>query len=299
MGAGMGAAQYALATHGLWNIAGFGGGMVGLALGVVVSRRYRGSAPAQGQGSLNGGRLAVALSAYGALIAITLLIQLVPSVRSALDRYALEVWFPALRTAQGYETPAGLGRRIAFLRHAGFILGYASFAAYWIYRRAGRYRRGAPARIVQGTLQRVLPSSLGIASMVAMAVVMAHAGMTDTLARGLAKAVGSAFPVASPWIGALGAFITGSNTNSNVVFTLLQLRTAVLLGYPQVWILAAQTAGGSVGSIIAPTKVVVGASTGGLAGQEGKVIRALAAPIGLLLAGMSALAWIFSGGLAR
>ncbi len=60
---------------------------------------------------------------------------------------------------------------------------------------------------------------------------MQHAGMTETLAQGLADATGRFFPVVSPWIGALGAFMTGSNTNSNVVFSALQMRTAELLGY--------------------------------------------------------------------
>lgn len=69
--------------------------------------------------------------------------------------------------------------------------------------------------------------------------------------------------------------MTGSNTNSNVVFGALQLRTAELLGYSAALILAAQTAGAAVASIMAPTKVVVGASTAGLAGREGDILRKL------------------------
>ncbi|NPA93740.1 MAG: L-lactate permease, partial [Chloroflexi bacterium] len=121
----------------------------------------------------------------------------------------------------------------------------------------------------------VMGSSVGIASMVAMAMVMQHAGMTETLARGLADAVGRAYPLIAAWVGALGAFMTGSNTNSNVVFAALQMRTADLLGYSAAIILAAQSAGGALGSVIAPTKVVVGASTTGMAGKEGDVMAAL------------------------
>jgi lactate permease len=128
-----------------------------------------------------------------------------------------------------------------------------------------------------------MSSSVGIASMVAMAVVMAHAGMTDVLATGLAESVGRGFPWVAPWIGALGAFMTGSNTNSNVVFTALQLRTAELLGYSVALVLAAQTAGGALGSVIAPTKVVVGASTAGMAGREGDVMRKMLVYTGLLV----------------
>lgn len=111
--------------------------------------------------------------------------------------------------------------------------------------------------------------------MVAMATMMQASGMTETLAQGLADAVGKAFPLVAPWIGALGAFMTGSNTNSNVVFAGLQMRTAELLTYSLAAILAGQTAGASVGSVAAPTKVIVGANTAGLAGSEGDVLRAL------------------------
>ena len=111
--------------------------------------------------------------------------------------------------------------------------------------------------------------------MVSMAAMMQGSGMTEALAQGLADAVGSSFPLIAPWIGAIGAFMTGSNTNSNVVFAALQMRTAELLAYSVPAILAGQTAGASVASVVAPTKVVVGASTAGMAGKEGDVLRAL------------------------
>jgi lactate permease len=77
--------------------------------------------------------------------------------------------------------------------------------------------------------------------------------------------------------------MTGSNTNSNVVFGGLQLQTAVLLGYPPAIILAAQTAGASLASVIAPTKVAVGASTAGMVGREGDVMRKLILYTGALV----------------
>jgi lactate permease len=106
-----------------------------------------------------------------------------------------------------------------------------------------------------------------------MAVVMEITGMTEALAKGLAQFMGIFFPLIAPWIGALGAFMTGSNTNSNVVFSLLQLRTANLLGYTAAIILAGQTAGAALASVAAPAKVVVGTSTADLAGREGEVMR--------------------------
>jgi lactate permease len=124
---------------------------------------------------------------------------------------------------------------------------------------------------------------VGITSIVMMAVIMQHAGMTDTLARGFSSSLGGLYPALSPWIGALGAVMTGSNANSNLVFSALQLRTSELLGLPAAIILAAQTTGGALGSVVAPTKVIVGASTAGLEGQEGDILRKLLPVICVLL----------------
>ena len=73
----------------------------------------------------------------------------------------------------------------------------------------------------------------------------------------------------------MDSFITGSNNNSNVLFGLLQMQTAQLLNLSVPLILAAQTAGASLGSIIMPAKLMVGCSTVGLTGKENTVIGKL------------------------
>jgi len=70
------------------------------------------------------------------------------------------------------------------------------------------------------------------------------------------------------------------------------MSTAELLGLSVALILAAQTSGAALGSVIAPTKIVVGASTGGMAGREGEVMRKMLVYTGLLIALMSLLAVI-------
>ncbi len=54
--------------------------------------------------------------------------------------------------------------------------------------------------------------------------------MTYVLAAGLATAAGPLYPLVAPYIGLLGAFMTGSNTNSNVVFAPLQQQAAQTAG---------------------------------------------------------------------
>jgi lactate permease len=277
----MSIAQYVVATAGLWNIAAFGGGIVGLVVGFPLARRYRGEQ--NDNGIFNLRALLIAISGYVILVVVILAVQLIPSVKSFLGQVVFQVKFPEVSTSLGFVTPAESGRNIPIFRHSGTVLAYTSILAYLIYKRAGLYKPGAVRRIVSGTVRRVMSSSVSIASMVAMAVVMEHAGMTDTLARGLANGVGSAFPFVAPWIGALGAFMTGSNTNSNVVFGALQLRTAELLGFSAAIILAGQTAGAALASVMAPTKVVVGASTAGMAGHEGDVMRKLMVYTGIMV----------------
>lgn len=280
LGLVMAVTQYIVAVAGFWNIGAFIGGIAGLLVVIPLARRYPGEE--KDNGILDGRALIIALSGYLAMMVIILSVQLAPGLREFLGRVVIEVDFPQISTNLGYLTPAGPGRKIAFFRHTGVVLGYASVVAYLIYRRAGLYQAGAVGRILNGTVRRVLPSTVSIFSMVTMAVIMEHAGMTDALARGMAS-IGGLFPFIAAWIGALGAFMTGSNTNSNVVFGALQLRTAQLLGYSAALILAAQTAGAALASVLAPTKVVVGASTAGMAGKEGDVMRRLLIYTGLLV----------------
>lgn len=294
VGTAMASAQYWLAVNGFWHIAGFGGGLVGLAIGLYLARRRQIQQAEQNPIDLEIKTVFYALASYIALILITLVIQFSAPLHEVLSGIVIQVSFPELTTSHGFSTPAGFGRIIYPLRHAGAILTYASIVSYILYRRQGLYANGATKAILQGTVRGVVKSSLSIATMVAMAVVMAHAGMTDNISRGLAESVGSLFPLISPWIGALGAFITGSNTNANVIFSLLQLRTAEMLNFRIPLILAAQTTGGAIGSVIAPTKIVVGASTAGMTGSEGTILRKLLGYMSILLVGVSGMVWMFS-----
>ena len=271
LGAVMGFVQLVVAVKGPWNTAAFVGSMAGLLASFFLARFYRGEQTQNGK--LDGKVLAVALSGYAILVIITLLVQMIPAVKHLLGGLVVQVEIPELITSLGYVTQAAASKPISLLNHAGAVLLYASILAYLVYGLAGRYNKGSVRSIIKGTVKRVQAPSISITLMVCMAVVMEAAGMTDALAHGLAQVAGMFFPLIAPWIGALGAFMTGSNTNSNVVFSLLQLRTAQLLGYPAAVILADQTAGAGLASVAAPAKVVVGTSTADLAGREGEVMR--------------------------
>jgi lactate permease len=301
LGAAMGFMQYLIAVNGLWPIAAFGASLAGLVLVLLLARCFhRVVNTSQQSPGLVWRPLLIALSGYALLVAIILSVQMIPGLKFALGRVVLHFQFPTLKTMGGllalppHITPGGSGMEIILFRHTGVVLFYAAVAAFLVYKLAGQYRPGAGKRIITSTIRSVLFPSLSILLMVCMAVIMQNAGMTEALANGLAAGTGSLFPIAAPWIGAVGAFITGSNTNSNVVFTALQMRTAQLLGISIPAVLAAQTAGAGLASVLAPAKVVVGTSTAGMAGQEGEVMRRLIGYTLIMVIFISVLAWISS-----
>ncbi len=276
VGATMAATQFFVVTHGLWAIGGMMGGLAGLAVGVTWARlRHRAGTPLEGErpDRANAGMpVGWALLPYILLVVIVLVAQ-APPVKAALGQVVVRVHFPDLTTGRGWTTPAEEGRSINIFGHAGALLTYASLVTYLIFRRRGYYEKGAVGRIAHSVVRKALRSSLGTAAMVGIAVTMGHAGMTHLLAQGVAQVAGRWFPLAAPFIGVLGAFMTGSNTNSNVVFGGLQQNVATLLGVSPLIILAAQTAGGAIGSAFAPTKIIVGCST--VEADEGTVLKAV------------------------
>jgi lactate permease len=273
IGVVMGIIQFEIAAGaGLWNLGAFSGGLAGLAVSAWVVR-WRGAGPGIAKSERKS--LLLALSAYIILIIFTVVFLLIPPIKNGLDQVFIQFQFPETVTTLGYTSPAGTNRPIHIFTHAGAILVYTSLVSYLIYHRAGMYLPGAGKSILRRMVRSMMSSSLSIALMVAMATIMQQSGMTEALAQGLADAVGQGFPLFAPWIGAIGAFMTGSNTNSNVVFAGLQMRTAELLSYSISSILAGQTAGAALASVAAPTKVIVGTSTAGMEGKEGEVLRAL------------------------
>ncbi len=277
IGLPMAMTQYLVVTSGLWSIGAMSAGLVGLVIGVAWVR-WRANRPGEGNASARSDSrsdlsLGWAMAPYGLLIAIVLLAQLVPPVRDFVSQVVLRVHFPRLTTARGWVVPAEEGRTINVFGHPGALLVYASIATFVLFRWRGYYQPGAVRRIGRGVVTRAIGSSLGTAAMVGMAVTMEHAGMTHHLADGIARLAGSAFPLAAPFIGALGAFMTGSNTNSNVIFGDLQQSVAALIGVSPMIILAGQTAGAAIGSAFAPAKVIVGCST--VDADEGPALQAV------------------------
>ncbi len=97
--------------------------------------------------------------------------------------------------------------------------------------------------------------------------------MPTELAEAVAQLAGNAWPACSAVIGALGAFVAGSNTISNMTFSLFQFEVAQRLSMSPLFMVALQAVGGAAGNMICVHNIVAASATVGLAGQEGALIR--------------------------
>jgi lactate permease len=163
-----------------------------------------------------------------------------------------------------------------FLAAAGSLVLFASIVAFIV-----MAIRGAPLALFFTTYGRTVRQLalpiMTIAFILGIAAVMNFSGMTSTVALLLAKA-GPAFPFASAFIGALGVFLTGSDTASNTLFGPMQAFTAkqiVIGGHHLSPILTAGTnsSGGVMGKMVSPQNLSVGAAGVNRVGAEGDIFR--------------------------
>lgn len=98
-------------------------------------------------------------------------------------------------------------------------------------------------------------------------------GMPIVMAEWVASHVGQVYPLFAPSVGALGAFIAGSNTVSNLMFSFFQFGVAERLAMPTTLIVALQAVGAAAGNMIAIHNVVAASATVGYLGKEGLILR--------------------------
>jgi lactate permease len=281
----MSATQYALALAGLYTLSAVGASLGGLvaAAGWIRWRSMGQTTPPQGSMSIH-----MALVGYAVLVLLALITGAITPVKSFLAQWAVAIDLPATETGRGWASRAA-SQGFAVPGHPGMVILYSAIIAYLLYRKL--YQPGATRRILVQSGRGALRALAGVLVMIAMAATMTYAGMIHVLACGMSQNIpGGLYAFVAALIGALGAVVTGSNVNSNAIFTGLQRSTADGLGLSPVIILAAQTASASVGSFFSPAKVAVGCSTVGA--NEGVVLRTLLAYGAILVLTVGVMAWI-------
>ncbi len=273
----MGFVQYFCAVSQLGPLASFLAGLAGVVGGILISRFwFRGDAGSSMEVEAQKGGftrpLISALLSYGLLALLMAIINLVIPFRQELGKNIWTVSFPAVETLNGLVTAAKY-QTYQPLLHPGTLIILVALLSFFLNRAARLYSSIRLWDVAAITLNASLPAMVGILSMVGLSTLMDHTGMNFLLATLLSKVFYSAFPLVSPLIGMLGAFATGSNNNSNVLFASLQEGIALILKISPGIIVSAQTTGGSLGSMIAPAKIIVGLSTVNRRGQDGDVLR--------------------------
>lgn len=129
-----------------------------------------------------------------------------------------------------------------------------------------------------------------------------YASMPLAMAEWVSVSVGQIWPLFAPVIGALGAFIAGSNTVSNLMFSLFQYGVADQLAISGTMIVALQAVGAAAGNMIAIHNVVAASATVGMLGKEGMTLRRTILPtvyyVGLVgLLGLIAIYGLGIGGM--
>ena len=149
----------------------------------------------------------------------------------------------------------------------------------WIFLSAliGGYIQGARLNdfkiVLLETLKQMKETMLTIISVLACAKIMGYAGMIADIAAFAIGVTGSFYPLIAPWIGALGTFVTGSGTNSGVLFGAVQMQAAKTLEIDPYWMVALNSLGVAAGKMISPQSLAIGLSAVGEKGRDAELLK--------------------------
>lgn len=136
--------------------------------------------------------------------------------------------------------------------------------------------------VLASTIVNLRKTVVTIISLIALASVMNYCGMIAAIASGLVALTGSAYPFFAPLIGAVGTFVTGSDTSSNILFAKLQANVAGQLNYSYPnWLVAANTTGATGGKMISPQSIAIATAACDMQGKDGEILKS-ALPYALL-----------------
>ena len=123
-------------------------------------------------------------------------------------------------------------------------------------------------------------------------------GMPIAMATAMTNIFQGSWPLVDAFVGALGSFMAGSNTVSNMLFSVFQFSIADQLGMSTILIVSLQNIGGAMGNMICVHNVIAACATVGLVGVEGLLIRRNLLPMTIvgLIVGLIGLLLVYTVG---
>ena len=128
-------------------------------------------------------------------------------------------------------------------------------------------------RVAWATLKKSRRALVTICVILAVAKMLESAGAIALLAEGVVKVFGRGYAFLATAVGAFGGTLTGSGTNSCVLFGALQSSAAQKLGFDPNVLAGANVLGAGIGKMICPQSIAIGLAACGLAGCEAKILR--------------------------
>ncbi len=200
-----------------------------------------------------------------------------------VDFLPIKAWLQAQVLVFPDLLGSDISTRWAPLYSPGSLFLLVALAAAFFY----RFPVSRQVSIWRQSLSRLLPSALALAASVPMVRIFLNSGvnganlaaMPTELAHLAADSFAQTWPLVAPFIGALGSFIAGSATFSNMMFASLQQDAALATGVSPRLVLALQMLGANAGNMICVMNVVAAASVVNLVGREGQIIRLTLLPM--------------------
>ena len=131
-------------------------------------------------------------------------------------------------------------------------------------------------KVMKDTIIQMSKTICTMLGVLACAKIMGYSGMISSISTFFVTVLGSFYPFASPLIGGLGTFVTGSGTSSEVLFGNVQLEAARAIGMNEYWLVAANSLGTSAGKMLAPQSIAIGCAACALTGKDGEILGKIA-----------------------
>jgi lactate permease len=193
----------------------------------------------------------------------------------------------------------GISTRVAPLYLPGTLFVLVALAAALFY----RLPLAATLSVWRESLGRIWPTLIALGASVPMVRIFINSGVNGADLAAMPTALGelaaatfaSGWPLVAPFIGAMGSFVAGSSTFSNMMFASLQQDAALASDLSPRVILALQMLGSNAGNMICVMNVVAAASVVKLVGREGEIVRLTLLPALLYCSAVGLIGWWLAG----
>lgn len=127
--------------------------------------------------------------------------------------------------------------------------------------------------------KRPLFALMGALIMVKLMMSGGDASMVKIIGKEFAAVAGDNWIYVAPYLGAIGAFFSGSNTVSNLTFGAIQQQIAVTTGLSVPLILAMQSVGGAMGNMVCINNIIAVSTVLNVKNSEGAIMKKTVIPM--------------------